>query len=191
MRLAAHELQDLNELALSCVNSITKMGLFINQAEDPELKAMIMRHFPLHIRDYNKKVEYLQKAEGSQAAFPVPELNQNLENYTRTPAPPAPPVTPRTDARTLNDREIAVGYLLNLKRAGREYAWAAMEMTHPEVRAFLEDAFRMSSHHAHDVWQYMAKKGWYPVHPAPQVDQQAIAGMYNLVPEQASPNVVM
>jgi len=27
----------------------------------------------------------------------------------------------------MNDREMATAYLLTLKRAGREYAWAAME----------------------------------------------------------------
>ncbi|MFZ5824793.1 MAG: spore coat protein [Bacillota bacterium] len=191
MRLAAHELHDLNELTLSCVNSITNMGLFINQAQDPELKAMLMRHYPYHIRDYNKKVEYLQETEGSRAPFPVPDLNSNMENFAQSPAPPAPPVTPRTNAQTLNDREIATAYLLNLKRAGREYAWATMEMSHPDLRQFLEDAFRMSARHAYDCWQYMAKKGWYPLQPAPQVAIQTLAGMYNLVPEQTSPNVVM
>ena len=191
MRLAAHELHDLNELTLSCVNSITNMGLFINQAQDPELKSMLMRHYPYHIRDYNKKVEYLQETEGSQAPFPVPDLNPNLENFTQSTAPPAPPVTPRTNAQTLNDREIATAYLLTLKRAGREYAWATMEMSNPDLRQFLEDAFRMSARHAYDCWQYMAKKGWYPLQPAPQVAVQTMGAMYSPVPEQTSPNVVM
>ncbi len=33
MQLAAHELHDLNELTLSCVNSITNMALFMIQGE--------------------------------------------------------------------------------------------------------------------------------------------------------------
>ena len=41
MQLAAHELHDLNELTLSCVNSITNMALFINKAKDPELKSLL------------------------------------------------------------------------------------------------------------------------------------------------------
>ncbi len=191
MQLADHELHDLNELTLSCVNSITNMGMFLNHAQDPELKAMISRHYPFHVRDYNKKVEYLQQTQGSQAPFPVPELNSNLANTTTAPTPPAPAITPRTNAQTLNDREIAAAYLLNLKRAGREYAWASMEMANPELRSFLEDAFRMSSRHAYDCWQYMARKGWYPIQPAPQAAIQTMAGMYNLVPEQTSPNMVM
>lgn len=191
MRLAAHELHDLNELALSCVNSITNMGLFMNQAQDPELKAMIMRHFPYHVRDYNKKVAYMQETEGSQAPFEVPPLNATLDNFTQPPTAPAPAIIPRTSAQTLTDREIATAYLLTLKRAGREYAWATMEMAHPDLRTFLEDGFRMSSRHAYEVWQYMVQRGWYPLQPAPQVAVQTMASMYGLVPEQTSPNVVM
>lgn len=65
MQLTAREAQDLHELALSCVNSITNMACFINQVKDIELKALLQKHFPLHIKDYNMKVEYLSKAEGA------------------------------------------------------------------------------------------------------------------------------
>jgi len=191
MRLAGHELHELHELTLSCVNSITTMGLFINHAHDPELKAMLMGHFPLHVRDYNKKVEYLQLIGGSQLAFPVPELEGRLESFLHGSTAAATPVTPRTNAQTLNDREIATGYLLNLKRAGREYAWAAMEMSHPELRTFLEDAFRMCSHHAYDAWQYMVKRAYYPLQPAPQVAVSAMGGIYAPVPENLTGTTVM
>lgn len=190
MQLAGHELHDLNELTLSCVNSITNMGLFINQAQDPELKGMLTRQFPYHLRDYNKKVEYLQQAAGSQAPFPVPEMQVKLASFTQPPTMPAPGVTPRTDAQALNDREIATAYLLTLKRAGREYAWATMEMSNPEIRLFLEDAFRMCARQAYEVWEYMAQKGWYPLQPAPQQAISTMAGMYNLVPEQQA-NMMM
>jgi spore coat protein CotF len=73
-----------------------------------------------------------------------------------------------------------------LKRAGREYAWAAMEMSNPEVRSFLEDAFRMSSHHAYDVWQWMVKKGFYPLKPASQTTLNTLGGMYQVVQDQVA-----
>lgn len=38
-----------------------------------------------------------------------------------------------------------------------------MEASTPEVRAFLEDAFRMASHHAYDVYQYMLRRGYYAI----------------------------
>lgn len=185
MQLAAHEAQDLHELALSCVNSITNMACFLNQVQDAELKSIIQKHFPLHIQDYNMKAEYLGKAEGTTAKLPVPEIQPVLQSFTLPPVNPSP-VTPRTTVQQFNDREIATAYLLTLKRAGREYAWAAMEMSNPEVRSFLEDAFRMSSHHAYDVWQWMVKKGFYPLEPASQTTLNTLGGMYQVVQDQVA-----
>jgi Spore coat protein len=71
--------------------------------------------------------------------------------------------------------------MLTLKRAGREYAWSAMEASNPGLRAFLEDAFKMSSHHAYDVWQWMVKKGYYPLEAADQNVMHTLGQMYNVV----------
>ena len=151
MQLTCGELHNLNELILSCVNSITNMELYINSATDSELKAMIQEHLPAHIQDY-------------------------------TNAPTAPiPVTPRTTVDKLNDREIATGYLLTLKRAGREYAWSAMEASNPELREFLKDAFTMSCNHAFEIWQWMVKKGFYALSPATQQEIDSVGSFYNLV----------
>jgi spore coat protein CotF len=182
MQLAAHELYDLHELTASCVNSITCMGIFLNQAQDPALRTMLQQHFPFHIADYNKKVALLQQ-NGIQIPFAASPLSASLTDPTSLPVQPAPPITPRTDAEAMNDREICLSYLLTLKRAGREYAWAAMEMANAELRSFLEHAFQMCSHQAYDVWQYMVQHGWYPVYPADQTNQQQIAAAYNPVPD--------
>jgi spore coat protein CotF len=181
MQLAAHELYDLHELTASCVNSITCMGLFRQQAQDPALRSMLEEHFPYHIADYNQKVALL-KQNGVKIPFSPSALNATLADPTTLPVAPAPAATPRVDAQELTDREICLSYLLTLKRAGREYAWAAMEMAHPEIRSFLEEAFQMCSHQGYDVWQYMVQHGWYPVHPADQKGQALIAGAYEPVP---------
>lgn len=180
MQLAAHELYDLNELTLSCVNSITNMALFLNQVKDPELKALLQKHFPYHVKDYNTKVEYLSRQSGAKTGLPVPEMTHILTNFTQS-GTSAQAVTPRTNLKELNDREIATAYLLTLKRAGREYAWAAMESSNPEIRSFLESAFQMSSHHAFDVWQWMVKKGFYPLEQAQPAAAGVIASMYHIV----------
>jgi spore coat protein CotF len=39
----------------------------------------------------------------------------------------------------------------------------------------------MCSHHAYDIWKWMAKKGYYPLQQAPQNVLQMIGGMYNVV----------
>lgn len=180
MQLAEHELHDLNELILSCVNSITNMAHFMEIAQDQELKSLIQQHFDTHIQDYNIKVEYVKNPDGTRTKLQVPPLNHNTAFYNQAPQSPEP-IVPRTSVPKFNDREIATAYLLTLKRAGREYAWAAMEATHPDMRQFLEDAFTMASHHAYDIWQWMAKKGYYPLQQAPQNALQMIGGMYNTV----------
>jgi spore coat protein CotF len=161
------------------------MALFINQVKDPELKSLLQKHFPYHVKDYNTKVEYLSRSQGARTGLPVPEITNIIDNFTQSNTN-VKPVTPRTDIQKLDDREIAISYLLTLKRAGREYAWAAMEASNPEVRCFLEDAFKMSSHHAYDVWQWMVTKGYYPLEAAPAQSLGTLASMYNTVPEHAT-----
>jgi spore coat protein CotF len=179
MQLAAHEAQELNELLMSCTNSIQCMALFINQARDPELQNMIQRHYAVHVQDYNMKVEYARQAF-SQDHLNVPPINTNLGIPTGIAQ--YPPIQPEVKLAQLDDRSIATSYLLTLKRAGREYAWAAFETTSPQLRGFLEDAFRMCSHQAFEVWNYMAKKGWYPVPMAQPQDLQTLGQIYQEVP---------
>lgn len=183
MQLAQHELYDLNELTMSCVNSICNMAYMLDHVQDPEFKAILEKHFPYHVRDYNMKVEFLQQQEGSHKELPQIQLEGKLSNYTEMVAPLAPAVQPRTTVMDFNDREMATAYLLTLKRAGREYAWTAMEMANRELRGFVETAFLMSSAHAYEVWQYMVKRGYYALSPASPQEIQTIGNMYMTVPE--------
>ena len=186
MKLGAHELYDLNELTMSCVNSITNMGYMLHHVQDPEFKMILERHLPLHIRDYNMKVEFLTKMEGAKKELPLISEQQHVSDELLQTIPPAPAVQPRTMVENMNDREMATAYLLTLKRAGREYAWAAMEMCNPEIRSFCQTAFMMSCAHAYDMWQYMAKKGYYPVEIASQEQTAKIGAMYQIVPENSA-----
>jgi len=161
------------------------MGMFINMASDPELKAMIQRHYSAHVQDYNMKVRYMRDEKGPGEKLNVPDLNPMLMNFTNSPTENFPPITPRTDVTTMNDREISTAYLLTLKRAGREYAWSAMEASEPTLREFLKDAFTMSCNHAYEAWQWMVKKGYYPLEPAPQEELNIMSSIYNEVREPA------
>lgn len=181
MQLAAHEAHDLHELTLSCVNSITNMAMFMNMVQDRELRAMLQQHFPAHIQDYNMKVQFLSRAAGPQQRLNVPDLNRIMRGYTNATTNYYEPITPRTDVQQMTDREIATAYLLNLKRAGREYAWSAMEASNPEMREFLKDAFAMCCNHAYDVWQWMVRQGYYPLQPAPQNMMKTMSSIYGEV----------
>lgn len=185
MKLAAHELHDLNELTMSCVNSITNMGYMLYHVQDPKFKQILERHLPLHVRDYNMKVEFLNKREGAKKELPLLSESKRVSDQTLQMVSAAPAVQPRTMVENMNDREMATAYLLTLKRAGREYAWAAMEMVNPEIRSFCQTAFMMSCSHAYDMWQYMASKGYYPVENADPADIAKMGAMYEVVPENS------
>lgn len=125
MQLAAHELHDLNELTMSCVNSITNMAYMLDHVTDPEFKAILEKHFPYHVRDYNMKVEFLNAQQGAKKELARIKIEGNLPSYVQSAMGQYPTVQPRTSVGDMNDREMATAYLLTLKRAGREYAWAA------------------------------------------------------------------
>lgn len=182
--LGSHEAHELNELLLSCTNSIQSMALFLNQAQDPELRDMISRHYAVHIQDYNMKVEFASKMQGSRDQLNVPQLQANPGMAAAAvPSPSAyTPVQPQVKLNQLDDRGIATSYLLTLKRAGREYAWSTFECSTVQLRVFLEDAFRMCSHQAYEVWNYMVRKGWYMASPAPEQTMQTLGQMYREVP---------
>jgi spore coat protein CotF len=183
MRLAAHELHDLNELTMSCVNSITNMAYMLEHVQDPKFKSILERHFPLHIRDYNMKVEFLNAMDGAKRELSLLKEDGNLQDFTNGMKSLYTPVQPRTMVEDMNDREMATAYLLTLKRAGREYAWSAMEMANPEIRSFCQTAFMMSCSHAYDMWQYMVEKGYYALEPADTAMISKMGSMYQIVPE--------
>lgn len=180
MKLTPAELHNLSELILSCVNSITNMALYKNQVKSPELKSMIESHFSVHVQDYNMKVRFVNELNAPKEKLNVPELKTLLTDFTSAPSE-VTQVTPRTNIQQLTDREIAIGYLLTLKRAGREYAWSAMEATNPVLREFLKDAFTMSCNNAYEVAQWMIINGYYPLCSAPQTEIDKVGSIYNEV----------
>ncbi len=184
MQLASHELHDLTELTMGCYNTIGCMGSFIQQAQDPELKDMLTRQFPLHVADYNLKVEFLQSQTTPDISkFQPDQPVRKLSDFT-TGTVPFQPGQPRTEVQTHNDREIATAYLLNQKGSAKNYAAAAVECANPDLRHFLEKAFLNSNRHAYETWQYMVQKGYYPLMPAPQEATQDMAGFFTPVPMQ-------
>ncbi|WP_404452755.1 spore coat protein [Virgibacillus necropolis] len=182
MQLAAHELNELSELIAGCYNTVTCMTDSISKARDPELKELLQKHFPLHVQDYNLKVEFVQSQTTPDISkFQPAELKPGLNSYTQAPVSEFSSVTPRTNTGQQSDREIATAYLLNQKGSAKNYAAAVTECANPDLRTFLENAFLNSSRHAYEMWQYMTKKGYYPLMAAPQNATQTIASIYQPV----------
>lgn len=181
MALKAHEACELNELLASCTNSINSMGLFLSQVKCQELKSIIQKHMATHVQDYNMKVEWIEQGHSTQK-LAVPSMPTQPVGGTHK-LPQA--TTPDPHRTSLDDRAIATSYLLTLKRAGREYAWAAFETTDPQLRMFLEDAFTMSSRHSFEVSEYMVKNGYYPMEDATPTYLQKVGQTFDPVREMA------
>ena len=181
MKLTICELSYLNELITSCVNTITCMSLFKNQVTDEKLKSLLSTHFPIHIDDYNKKVEFVKNVDTATGKLNVPELNTSIfpENVEHTKV--AEPITVNTNVTKLTDREIALSYFLTLKRAGKEYAIASMEATNPKLRQFLKDAYTMSCNHSYEVYEWMAKNNYYPIILTTGEQTGNISSIYNII----------
>ena len=180
MPLRGHEAFELNELLYGCVNTINSMGIFINQAKDPELKGILQKHQDVHIQDYNMKVEWARSGSCNKK-LNVPPMPAKS---TGTQKPPQA-VTPNPNATAFDDRGIATAYLVSLKANGKSYALATFEADEPQLRQFLEDAFTMCSHHAFEVAGWMSKNGYYPGEQATSTYLKALNQTYDPVPQMA------
>ena len=181
MNLTICELTHLNELITSCVNTITCMSLFKNQVTDEELKSLLCTHFPIHIEDYNRKVEFVKNANTATGKLNVPEINASIFTETISNTKVATPITVNTNVTTLTDREIALSYFLTLKRAGKEYAIASMESINLKLREFLKDAYTMSLNHSYEIYEWMAKNNYYPIVLATGEQTGNISSIYNTI----------
>lgn len=182
MKLTICELSYLNELITSCINSITCMSLFRNQVVDEELKSILNTHFPIHVEDYNMKVEFVKDVEKASGKLNVPQLNTSIFTEDVNESKLAETITVNTNVTKMNDREIALSYFLTLKRAGKEYAIASMEATNPKLRQFLKDAYTMSCNHSYEVYEWMVKNNYYPLIVSTGEQTGNIAGIYNTIP---------
>lgn len=109
----------------------------------------------------------------------VPKINATIFTENIEKSKTCEPVTVNTNVTTLNDREIALSYFLTLKRAGKEYAIASMEATNLKLREFLKDAYTISCNHSYEVYEWLAKKNFYPIIIANGEQTGDIASIYN------------
>ena len=184
MKLTICELSYLNELITSCVNTITCMSLFQKQVTNEELKSLLNTHFPIHVEDYNRKVEFVKNVETATGKLNVPNLNVSIFTENVEKSKLAEPICVNTNVTNLTDREIALSYFLTLKRAGKEYAIASMETINPNLRQFLKDAYTMSCNHSYEVYEWMAKNNYYPIILATGEQTGDISSLYETIPLQ-------
>lgn len=84
----------------------------LHHVQDPEFKKILEMHMPLHVSDYNMKVEFLNKMEGSTKELPLLRENRQVSDETLQMVPPSPAFLPRTMVEKMNDREMATASTL-------------------------------------------------------------------------------
>ncbi|UOF91200.1 spore coat protein [Fodinisporobacter ferrooxydans] len=180
MSLQTHEAYELNHLLMGCYDILTCMGAFVHQVKCQELKSILQKQFAAHIQDYNIKVDYAKQGNSSEK-LNVPAMPAKMSGTPK----PAQTGMPNIDSTQFDDRAIATIYLLTLKNNGKNYAAAAFEADNTQLRAFLEDAFTMCSHHAYEVAGWMRKNGYYPGEEATATYMQALGQTYDKVRQMA------
>ncbi|MFD3450241.1 spore coat protein [Microbacteriaceae bacterium 4G12] len=137
-------MQDINDVRTQSYFMIRRVGSYVKQVQDQDLKSILERHLPCFLEWYNEVVSF-QEGE---------EIQQVVCNR-----PPSALASMTEEEMAEEDIAIASYYLTNVKRLAIVYAQAAVEVANPQLRQFLENNFLAANRYAYEVWQYMVKCG--------------------------------
>ncbi|MDM5154594.1 spore coat protein [Bacillus sp. DX1.1] len=134
-----HELMDCS------YEMIYRIGEYMKQVQDEELRDLLQQHLPYILQAYNEQVNFqegenVQHMIGEQLASPFFQIDIAMRNTNKS------------------DIEIAIFYISHLKKLTLGYAQVAVEVANPEFRSFLENCFVKMNRYAYSVWQYIVKK---------------------------------
>ncbi|KFM99172.1 spore coat protein [Bacillus clarus] len=135
----------MKELMSCSYMLIYKIGEYMNEIQDEELKNILQQHLPYMLQAYNEQVNFQE--------------GENIQHMTCTQIwPPFAEVDVEIERGNLGDSEIAICYISNLKRLALHFAQVAVDVANPEFRSFLENCFVKMNRYAYSVWQYVVKK---------------------------------
>jgi spore coat protein CotF len=162
MPYGAHETMEVHEILLEKVNMITHFNIYLQEAQNPELRDMIVRHQQEEIRSYNEIVSY---THDYNAGVPIPPMTnikavspQNIQYGLNNPTQ----FEPRAETK-LGDAEVARAMLCCHKNAARNGMWATLETADPNLRRMLLNSAANCANQAYEVFLFMNKQGLYQV----------------------------
>src|SRR4051812_17878199 len=136
MPFGAHETMEVHEILLEKINMITHFNFYAQEAKNPQLLDMIVRHQQEEIRSYNDFVSYTHDYKGFSPIPPNTNIRgmnpQEIKYGLKNP----PQFAPESDA-VLSDGEVAAAMLLCHKNAARNGMWATLECADPNLRRML------------------------------------------------------
>ncbi|WAH36953.1 spore coat protein [Alicyclobacillus dauci] len=182
MPFGAHESMELHEILTEKINMITHFNLYAQEARNPQLLDMIVRHQQEEIVAYN---EMVSMAHGNTRFTPIP-ANTDIkasEQQVRYGLTTRRQAAPQADA-VLSDSEIATAMLLCHKNAARNASWAALECADPNLRRTMMNSAATCMNQAYEVFLFMNQQGLYQVPTLNPQTAETFLNSYQPAPQE-------
>jgi spore coat protein CotF len=169
-----HEMFDVHEILSGTVSTLNLYTLCNGHVQDPDLKAMMERHYQHISNEYNACVEAFQT--GKDPAMRTQTYKMNQDNDFIYGLKPSQPKKPIQNVTELNDESVSSLILGTLKSNASLRGMAALEVTNPVLRRVLADGIPNWIEMAYELSIWQNKNHYYQV---PQLNQQDMTGMIN------------
>jgi spore coat protein CotF len=169
-----HEMFDVHEMLSGTINTLNLYTLCKGHVQDPDLKAMMERHYQHITNEYNACVQAFQT--GKDPAMHTQSYQMNQDNDFIYGLKPSQPKTPIQNVTELNDETVSTLILGTLKSNASIRGMATLEVTNPVLRRVFADGIPNWIEMAYELSIWQNKNHYYQV---PQLNQQDMMGMLN------------
>lgn len=169
-----HEMFDVHEMLSGTINTLNLYTICKGHVQDPDLKAMMERHYQHITNEYNACVQAFQT--GKDPAMRTQSYQMNQDNDFIYGLKPSQPKTPIQNVTELNDETISSLILGTLKSNASIRGMATLEVTNPVLRRVFADGIPNWIEMAYELSIWQNKNHYYQV---PQLNQQDMTGMLN------------
>lgn len=174
-QLGAHELIGLHESLTAKSAFIELLGTLSQQAQDPQLRALLERQAQAVHQQYMQGVQILQ---GAGAVTPNNRYVWDGQANPQIGVSNATFPAPNPNAREMSDRSISTAVLSALKFQAAAALHFALECAHTDLRSFLMDSVLVADKMAYEMFSFMNQKGFYQVAQLREADAQSLAAAY-------------
>ncbi|WP_134684666.1 spore coat protein [Brevibacillus migulae] len=179
----AHEVMELHEVMNATIDGINTCQLYMPHTQDPELRQILTNQLQFMTDEYNRLV-HLINGRGAGMAIPYrPRTN----GFQQTGMTPVNAMMPNANAQQLDDRDISSAVLGIHKSGAKIRMNAALECADWEIRRTLMQGANNCANQAYDIWGYMNRRGYYPLHSMQEIANNHILRGYQPSPSEAVP----
>lgn len=175
----AHEVMELHEVLNCAVDALNTIQLYAPHVVDHELAQLVHHQMSFMQNEYNSMVHTVQGV-GAGESLPYRPKRQMQAPYSGMPNPAAYPMQqqPNLHPAEVNDADVASALLGIHKTGAKGKLHASLEATHPQIREMLLQGAVNCAHQAYEVWQYMERKGYYPLAVFPHATSSQLLRPY-------------